>query len=701
MKLNDVKLSPIVAADVDEQFFSIEDQSMIFDILRSKMYSNPILAICREITCNARDAHREVGKAEEPIVITLPNDSEPYYKVKDFGPGISPDRMFNIFIKYTASTKRSDNIQTGGFGLGAKTPFSYSDSFTIKTVHDGILYNYACLIDETKVGKLALLSSVSTDESNGTEIIIPVKSNDFRFFSEWTEFATRHWDIKPIVKSAYNASFSWQTSSKLLEGLNWSIRTTTDWNRAVKVIVDGIEYPLELEAMRKFASPQLIESVRGNIFLNFGIGELSLSANREQLYLDKPTQEKIKSRFDSMLEEIKEIITNKIAASTNLWDANVFFTKHIKNTFHYTEFLGDITWNDIPLSHNGYVNITCSTFKFSKTSNRYRRRYSASSTEKVSRSLTTNLFFEDNTVIYINDLDIKEITPKHVKSAFETMPGLKSVYVITPNEKVNLEKLNEDIHLDKMNVQKLSSITKASSRKYTSSSSRMIVFKYDMSSASFKQTSFSSIEEDKKPKVICRLRKDEYNSNTPRQVLINNKIYNNYLFKKLITTFKDCSFYGVDESIAESRIDEDFSEFTDINDFIDENIINSSFDFVETAFAIRQRDHIENKFGSYVKQIIPSITNKNSDFINYFLLQEKIIKMAGSSQDLLSLYESFEGQVPEDEISKFELLHPELNVEMATEKFKEKYPLLSYINSYHLVDAVKHIATYINLMDEV
>src|SRR5271157_2965693 len=112
MKLSDVKPYFESSGDLQEHFFSIQDQGMIFDILRSKMYSNPILAICREISSNARDAHREVGKADVPVEIHLPIGLEPEFKVKDFGPGISPDRMLNIFIKYTASTKRGDRKST-------------------------------------------------------------------------------------------------------------------------------------------------------------------------------------------------------------------------------------------------------------------------------------------------------------------------------------------------------------------------------------------------------------------------------------------------------------------------------------------------------------------------------------------------------------------------------------------------------------
>ena len=118
--------------ELEGSLFSIDTSNhFIFDLLRSKIYENPIKAICREVSCNARDANRSVGKGDVPIEITVPSYNNLSLIIKDCGPGISPYLIENIFIKYAASTKRDDNTQTGGFGLGAKTPFAYTDSFTI------------------------------------------------------------------------------------------------------------------------------------------------------------------------------------------------------------------------------------------------------------------------------------------------------------------------------------------------------------------------------------------------------------------------------------------------------------------------------------------------------------------------------------------------------------------------------------------
>ena len=500
MKLNEAKPFFESSQDMEEHFFSIQDQGMLFDILRSKMYSNPILAICREISSNARDAHREAGKPELPIEIHLPLGLEPYYSIKDYGPGISPDRMVNIFIKYTASTKREDNTQTGGFGLGAKTPFSYSDQFQVTTIHDGTKYSYLCSIDDTKVGKLACLDKRATDEPNSTEISIPVKPQDYNFFRQYTEQACRHWDVKPTITGAQAAD--WQKINKVLEGPGWAITNDqNDHRRSAKLVIDGIEYPLEYEALRKYADAKLIDSARGSFIMYFGIGELSLSATRESIHLDKPTETKIRERLDFITKEIKQKVLDKIDAFPNLWQANVYYRKELSYAFSNLAFLGPLSWKNHSLNM-GYCYVKCPVFSFTK--GKYGYRYNADP-NKVTRSSTGAITFDEKSTLFINDLPIKEPTPRHVKKAFDDNPALVSVQVVCPNDKHTLADLDKEIHFSEMAPNKLSTITKASNRAYTAPASRLLIFKYDPGATVFRQVSYDTMEEDTTDKTLCLL----------------------------------------------------------------------------------------------------------------------------------------------------------------------------------------------------
>ena len=62
----------IVGAESEAQFSIDGDSEVIFDILRSKMYSDKIGAVCREVASNSRDANREAGRGHIPA---LPHQS--------------------------------------------------------------------------------------------------------------------------------------------------------------------------------------------------------------------------------------------------------------------------------------------------------------------------------------------------------------------------------------------------------------------------------------------------------------------------------------------------------------------------------------------------------------------------------------------------------------------------------------------------
>lgn len=697
MKVDNVRPNIETSGDLERQMFSIQDQGMIFDILRNKMYSNPILAICREISCNARDAHREVGKMDVPVEITLPSGLDPNYRIKDFGPGISPDRMSNIFIKYTASTKRDDNTQTGGFGLGAKTPFSYSDTFTIITNYNGTKYQYSCFIDSTKVGELALMNQSATKDPNGTEIIIPVKHADFHNFSNWTEHACRHWSVKPIIKGG---TIVWQEINKIIEGDQWAIINSNgnNWDRHVKLIIDGIEYPLDITSLRTYADSKLIDAARGNLHLYFGIGELSLSASREQVYLDKPTQAKIASRLSDIVKEIKSLVDKKIDEFPNLWEANVYYRQELQKAFTNITFLGNLNWKGNVLHNSQYLQMECSVFTFQK--GKYSRKH-GTEPDKLTRSTARGINFENNSMLFVNDLPLVAPTPKHLKKAFDDNPKLMSVQVICPTDAVTVDLLNKTIHLDKMAPSLLSTITKASGRKYTPATSRLLVFKFDLVTSSFKQVSYASIDEDTNKKVLCMLTKESYPNS--RQVFLpkTKGHFSSNILKTVNEKFNKYSFYGVDFSTPQNRVEEDFGDFIILEDFIEEKILSDkTINYVEIKFALSHNYNIDEKMLRNEIKIMSLIEDPSSFFAKRLELHKKIKKICESDQGLLFVYESVKGDIVPDKVNDFVKNNPDLDIDLVNKDYLVKYPLIPHISTYNYAQLVEHIAQYINLIDK-
>lgn len=693
MKLNEDKPNVETSGTMEEKLFSIEDTGMIFDILRNKMYSDPIRAICREITSNARDAHREVNKSDVPCEISLPNFFDPHYKVKDFGPGISPDRMANVFIKYTASTKRSDNKQTGGFGLGAKTPFSYNDSFDIETVVDGIKYSYSCVIDATKCGKLVCMNEEPTTLPNGTEIVIPVKNADYKKFIDDTEFVTRHWEVRPTIKGA---TFDYKNITPSLKGKNYAVCKSTSNNviREVKLVVDGIEYPLDLAQLKGFASTKVLDAINGVVYLYFNVGDLSLSATREAVHLDKPTQAKIADKLNEIVQDLAVDVKNQIEAQPSLWAASIYANTQLQKTFSSIDFLLPLHWKGTEIVIGNVPIKDAKVHAFTK--GKYSRGHH--NPDKIHKVIQTAIHFTDNAEIYLCDLELKEPQVKNVSKAFEADSTLKYLYVVQANDGVKIADVDKVHNLSGYGAKKLSTITKVG-RNYNISGVRLLVFKFVLGDNCFKQVSYASMEEDTNDKVICSLNRDSYNG-TRNITLKNKKTLTNDIVKSLVQSNPKYSIYGVDNAVPTDKLEEHFSDFKPVDDFIEEKVFaNKKLDFNEIKYAMRNQWNLDRHIDKMADYKI-RISDPKSVYVQYVELNLALKEIINTHQGVLNIYESVKGNITDKDVDTWIALHPEQNVQKLKDSVQKSYPLLAYLDYYNSTRTADPIIHYINLVDK-
>ena len=71
MLLDNTHLQTQTNCNVEGKSFSIKASPVAFDILSSKLYSNPTLAIVRELLTNAYDSHKAAGKEDTSIKLSL------------------------------------------------------------------------------------------------------------------------------------------------------------------------------------------------------------------------------------------------------------------------------------------------------------------------------------------------------------------------------------------------------------------------------------------------------------------------------------------------------------------------------------------------------------------------------------------------------------------------------------------------------
>ncbi len=307
-------------AEVTSQEFGIGDASVVIEILRNRLYEHKIRTLVQEYMCNGRDAQREI-KSKAKLIVTIPNALNPVFKVRDFGPGISPERMSKVFIQYGASTKRGTNGQTGGFGIGAKSAWSYTDSFTIVTINEGIKSTYVAHTGVNNQGRLDKISEVETDEESGTEIQVAVKPHDISEFKESVFRASYFWsqEEKPEYKGVPATELPTYVSGisigklELVKSVPSFI--PTDWNNKCTLAIDGIPYTLGqklIDALPNVKS--LLSRINCNTLIRIGNGIVEVSASREAIADSEFTRKNLNDLAETLLEGFKKYILAEFKA---------------------------------------------------------------------------------------------------------------------------------------------------------------------------------------------------------------------------------------------------------------------------------------------------------------------------------------------------------------------------------------------------
>lgn len=156
-------------------------------ITLSRQYSRPMDAVIRELATNALESHQAAGYTG-PVEITLPSSADPFVTIADRGLGLGLEDITDVIGDYADSTKRHDGQVTPNYGIGSKSPYAVSDSYTIVAVKDGVRREvlFARLTGGNPGYKI--LSTAPTSEANGVSVRVPVP--DVLAFDSWREAAT-------------------------------------------------------------------------------------------------------------------------------------------------------------------------------------------------------------------------------------------------------------------------------------------------------------------------------------------------------------------------------------------------------------------------------------------------------------------------------------------------------------------------------
>jgi len=322
--------------------FSIKASKKAFGLL-SGMYSDIFLGIIREISVNSLDSHIVAGKTDVPIDIHLPNALEPWLSIKDFGTGISHKDIYSIYTTYFESTKTNTNEQTGCFGLGSKIFLAYTDSSTIYSITDNVKRTYSVFFNEKGVPCISLVHQANTNECNGLEVQIPVKSSDFDKFKEATYRACRFFDVKPNITGG---KIDWNLDKPDFQGTFW--QSHQKQNQSV-AIMGKVAYPIDSYRV----SGENYDIIRkAGLVINFNLGELEITPAREALVYSEHTLNNLNAKIELVKKDFVAKVEETIKSSPNLLDAMkaLYMLNNQWSFLNSSMINGKVMWNKVEIT---------------------------------------------------------------------------------------------------------------------------------------------------------------------------------------------------------------------------------------------------------------------------------------------------------------------------------------------------------------
>lgn len=317
MKIERAPIPSVTSSGVKEQKnFTLKASPEAFRLLSSGMYSDPILAIVRELSCNAWDSHVINGNPESSFDIELPTNLSPNFRIRDYGTSLDHEEIMNLYVTYFDSTKTEDNNTVGALGIGSKSPLGYTQSFSVTAYKDGVMRSYSVFIgddDSEAPGfpNIAFNGEGATDAANGIEITIPVPAEDTYKWTEACEKVFRWFTTKPTFVGTAVTVQENVVEREVGSVSIFSFTSGGGWNNIPWHIVQGnIAYPLDFKLLDD--KYDFLTEMSG--FITVDIGDVVMSPNREMLTYNKKTIESIERKLEEFIVEMSKDMLADLAA---------------------------------------------------------------------------------------------------------------------------------------------------------------------------------------------------------------------------------------------------------------------------------------------------------------------------------------------------------------------------------------------------
>ncbi|UKL14790.1 rIIa-like protein [Stenotrophomonas phage C121] len=304
----------LIGSTGESKAAKVAESRAFIEMLTSNLYSRPKEAFLREVICNADDAHKMNGY-EGPIEITLQDGT---LTIRDRGPGIPHDKFADIYLTYGGSTKTGDSMATGGFGLGCKSPWSYTDVFTVTNHHAGkMTINSLVRVSPEHDGMPAIVPLMDLDtEETGIEVQIDIRKDDLSGIQSLIIMLVNHGGLNATLNGVQLRTIEYDTKN------NFTFVQDSNMGNWLMIKYGAVVYPVMGHEIYNSIYDQLKSWVGfgSTIVLHAPADSLVISPNRENIsYLDKSVKtiwELIRELFKAV-NKFAEPVARKAIAEGN------------------------------------------------------------------------------------------------------------------------------------------------------------------------------------------------------------------------------------------------------------------------------------------------------------------------------------------------------------------------------------------------
>lgn len=646
-------------ADFPEEVeFTIYNSPKAFRAIASQIYPNQYKSTILELSANCFDAHVAAGTEDKPFEVTLPSAENPFLKFRDYGISMSHEFMMTKYTRPFYSNKDQSNLFNGEKGLGRLSALGVCDSYKCSCFLNGVRKDYTIYFGENGVPRIAYLHESETTEPNGVYLEIPIKPEDVNKFDEHAKEAFAYFKVKPIIHNRDNFEIKDKKYIIQSDDKSWGLQGSEHNSLALMSVY---AYPIQPEYIPDLTNLQR-QILNSGVVLNFNLGEIHTTTNREGLEYNNRTINSIKSKLDEITPFIKDTIIQTFYGKTlfeqiELRESLLEYNGNLRSIADLVRVaIRDL---NIPtqIHANGFE-----VYKFTWDTMR----------ERLKKSMSVSFYHERGTMYFFSTK--KSYLPLKAKKFFETAENrYKPLIIFYPVSETAVEEFKTRYNID------VTTFTNADTlpfERYTPGDrrvNRVYQYKYQYRSANC----WLETEIDREDNIIYVIKKGYYIENfndTARHFEGEIKILQSLLGREI-------KVYGLTQRQLKDKPD---------------NWVNF-FELLKTEkarYAAEQQEKIA---------IFNYFTNNYKNFPN------SLLENLSLDENTLAYKAYQEFKKIKEELKDFKENLVNLDPNLKTDKYKynsqivyQKYPLLKCVQYYKLHDECSDdLANYIKWKDSI